>query len=58
MGKTISSKKEDSGFVLPKAQKKNKFIIAAKFLTTRALNMEAVGRTFKQLWRCSDSFKI
>ena len=50
MGKTISSKKEDSGFVLPKAQKKNKFIIAAKFLTTRALNMEAVGRTFKQLW--------
>lgn len=58
MGKTISSKKEDSGFVLPKARKENEFIIAAKFLTTRVLNMEAVGRTFKQLWWCSDSFKI
>lgn len=47
-----------SGFVLPKIQRKNEFMIAAKFLTTRVLNMDAVGRTFKQVWRCSDGFMI
>ena len=50
--------KENTGFVLPNIPKRNEFIIAAKFLTTRALNTEAVGRTFKQVWRCSDGFKI
>ena len=52
------SEKENMGFVLPNIPKRNEFIIAAKFLTTRALNTEAVGRTFKQVWRCSDGFKI
>lgn len=49
---------EDSGFVLPKSWRFNEFIIAAKYFTTRALNMDAIGRIFKQLWRCSDGFKI
>ena len=43
---------------MPKIQRKNNFWIAAKFLIPRALNMDAVGRTFKQVWRCSDSFTI
>lgn len=30
----------------------------AKFFTTRALNMDTIGRTFKQLWRCSKGFRI
>lgn len=42
----------------PKVQRKNEFMIAAKFLTTRALNMEDVGRTCKQLWRSCDGFKM
>ena len=27
------------------------YVLAAKFMTRRALNIEAVGRTFKPLWR-------
>lgn len=45
-------------FVLPKARRTNEFILVAKFLTIRALNMDAVGRTFKQLQRCNDGFRI
>ena len=52
------SEMEDSGFILPKAQRTNEFIIVAKFLTTWALNMDAVARPFKQVWRCNDGFKI
>ena len=52
------SEKEELGFVLPKLQRKNEFMIVAKFLTPRVLNMDAVGRTFKRVWRCSDGFMI
>ena len=27
------------------------YVLAAKFMTRRDLNIEAVGRTFKPLWR-------
>ena len=57
-GKLSLSDKENTGFILPNIPKRNEFIIAAKFLTTRALNMDAMGRTFKQVWRCSDGFNI
>lgn len=43
------SEKEELGFVLPKLQRKNEFMIMAKFLTPQALNMVAVGRTFKRV---------
>ena len=38
--------------------KEKEYVLAAKFLTKRALNVEAIGRTFKPLWRARDEFKI
>uniref|UniRef100_A0A2N9FNY2 DUF4283 domain-containing protein n=1 Tax=Fagus sylvatica TaxID=28930 RepID=A0A2N9FNY2_FAGSY len=33
-------------------------ILAAKFLTSRVLNMDAVARTFKPLWKTKQSFMV
>ncbi|KAF3964505.1 hypothetical protein CMV_011216 [Castanea mollissima] len=37
---------------------KNEHVLAARFMTRRALNVEAVGRTFKPLWRARKDFEI
>ena len=50
--------KEHVGYVLPEDHRKGEFMIAAKFLTFRFLQMEAVARTFKQLWRTNRRFRI
>ena len=34
------------------------YVLAARFFTRRALNVEAVGRTFKTLWRSRQEFTI
>ena len=34
------------------------FVLATKFYTKRALNTEAVARTFRPLWRTKESFNI
>ena len=52
------SKKEHTGYTLLEDHKKGEFIIANKFLTSRFLQMEAVARTFKQLWRTNSGFRI
>ena len=36
----------------------NEHVLAVSFMTRRALNVEAVGRTFNQLWRARKDFKI
>ena len=52
------SKRENSGFVLHDDQRLREFIFATKFLTSCFLSMEAMARTFKQLWGSINSFKI
>ena len=52
------SKKEKVGYVLPEDHRKGEFIIAAKFLTSRFLQMEVMARTFKQFWRTNKGFRI
>ena len=39
-------------------QQTGEFMLAAQFLTPRFLNMEIMARTFKQLWRSTNGFKI
>ena len=40
-------KRENTGLVLQNDQRTGEFILAAKFLTTRFLNMEVMAQTFK-----------
>ena len=34
------------------------YVLVAKFLTERALNVEVIGRMFKPLWRSLNDFKV
>ena len=52
------SEKEQTGCILPEDHRKGEFLIAAKFLTSRFLQMEAIARTFKQLWRMGNGFRV
>ena len=52
------SEKEQIEFILPEDYRKGEFIIAAKFITSRFLQMEVVARTFKQLWKTNRGFKF
>ena len=52
------SEKEQIDFLLPEDHRKGEFVTAEKFLTSRFLQMDAVARTFKQLWRTDDGFRI
>ena len=52
------SDKEGPIFDLEDDMATPEFIIAAKFFTRRALNMEAIASTFKPLWRSKNGFKV
>lgn len=52
------SEKEQIGCILPKDHRKGEFVIAAKMLTSRFLQMEAVAQTFKQLWRTRNGCRV
>nr|XP_023915557.1 uncharacterized protein LOC112027113 [Quercus suber] len=50
--------RKDENLELPEENSSNEFILAAKFLTKRALSVEAVIRTFSPLWRLVKGFKV
>ena len=51
-------RENQNGFILPKDHRRGEFLIAAKFFTTCFLQMEGVARSFRQLWRTTNGFKI
>ena len=52
------SENETIGFTLSKEQRSGEHLLAAQFLTPHFLNMEAMARTFKQLWKSTNGFTI
>ena len=54
------TEEEDTKLSLSKSKniRSKEFVLAAKFLTKRALNVEAIRRIFKPLWRAKKEFKV
>ena len=58
MGKTISFRIKGSKFAIRDDPGAEKHVLAAKFLTKRVLNMEAITKTFTLLWKTRKGFEI
>ena len=43
---------------LSKEKKRLEFVLAAKFLTRRSINIEVVARTFRPIWRTRRNFEV
>ena len=52
------SDREGLTFDLEEEMATPEFIVAAKFFTKRALNMDAIASTFQPLWRSKNGFKV
>jgi len=49
---------EGNKFVVQNETMLEEYLIAAKFFTKRALNMEAIAKTFKLIWRSRKGFEV
>ncbi|XP_050281916.1 uncharacterized protein LOC126722818 [Quercus robur] len=49
---------EGSNLQIKEEEAVTDFVLAAKFLTKRALNFDAIAKTFTPLWRSKNGFKI
>ena len=52
------SESEGNKFIVQEEPELGGFLLAAKFHTIRVLNMEAIAKTFKLLWRTRKGFEI
>ena len=52
------TEKEGEKLDLSKLKKTQVFVLAAKFFTRRSLNVEAVAKTFRPLWRTRKAFEV
>ena len=52
------SSKEDNKFDLSKKKKTQTYTLAAKFFTRRSVNIKAVAKTFRPLWRTKRKFEV
>ena len=49
---------EENRVALRSETKKREFVLARKFFTCRSLNVEAVAKTFRPLWRTKGGFNV
>lgn len=52
------STKEDDKFDLSKNKKAQNYVLATKFFTRRSVNIEAVAKIFRPLWRTRGKFEV
>ena len=55
---TLSEREEKDIDHLGKQKTEREYILAAKFLSRRVLNIENVSRAFRPLWRTQKGFRI
>ena len=56
--KLTLSKSEENWVALKSNSKKREFVLAGKYFTRRTLNIEAVAKTFRPLWRTKGGFNV
>ena len=57
-GKFSLSESEENKFQVQDDLFGEEFLLAARFFTVRAINIEAIGRTLKLLWRTKKGFEV